>query len=84
MELTDILLSFFTLTILEIVLGIDNLVFLAIITQRLPKSQQPYARKLGLTLAWVMRLMLLASAIWITKLTFTLFTIAGNSKKGER
>lgn len=78
MELTDILLSFFTLTILEIVLGIDNLVFLAIITQRLPKHQQTYARRLGLTLAWVLRLVLLASAIWITKLTFTVFTIAGN------
>ncbi len=61
MELTDILLSFVTLTILEIVLGIDNLVFLAIITQRLPERQQSYARKLGLTLAWMMRLVLLAS-----------------------
>lgn len=78
MELTDLLLSFFTLTILEIVLGIDNLVFLAIITQRLPKYQQPHARKLGLTLAWVTRLLLLASALWLSKLTTPLFTILGN------
>lgn len=78
MELTDLLLSFFTLTILEIVLGIDNLVFLAIITQRLPKYQQPHARKLGLTLAWVTRLILLASALWLTKLTAPFITIAGN------
>lgn len=78
MELVDILLSLATLTILEVVLGIDNLVFLAIITQRLPKHQQPSARKIGLTLAWVTRLMLLASALWLTKLTTPLFTIMGN------
>jgi predicted tellurium resistance membrane protein TerC len=78
MELIDVCLSLITLTILEIVLGIDNLVFLAIITQRLPKHQQSYARKLGLTLAWVTRLMLLASAIWLTKLTSPLFTLFSN------
>lgn len=78
MEITDLLLSFLTLTILEVVLGIDNLVFLAIITQRLPKYQQPHARKLGLTLAWMTRLLLLASALWLSKLTTTIFTIFGN------
>ena len=75
MEWIDILLSFVTLTILEVVLGIDNLVFLAIISQRLPKKLQSRARKLGLTLAWVTRLLLLASAVWITKLTQPLFTL---------
>ncbi|OGT53335.1 MAG: hypothetical protein A3E84_01855 [Gammaproteobacteria bacterium RIFCSPHIGHO2_12_FULL_42_13] len=71
----DITLSLATLTILEIVLGIDNLVFLAIITQKLPLHQQAKARKIGLTLAWVTRLLLLASAIWITKLTTPLFSL---------
>lgn len=68
-EFLDITLSLITLTILEVVLGIDNLVFLAIISQKLPKHQQERARKLGLTLAWVTRLLLLASAVWITQLT---------------
>lgn len=83
MELADILLSFVTLTILEVVLGIDNLVFLAIITQRLPKDQQPAARRIGLTLAWVTRLLLLASAVWLTKLTGTLFTTFGAAFSGR-
>lgn len=69
-------MSFITLSILEIVLGIDNLVFLAIVTQRLPKHQQKRARKLGLTLAWVTRLLLLASALWISRLTVPLFTFS--------
>ena len=69
-------MSFITLSILEIVLGIDNLVFLAIVTQRLPKHQQKRARKLGLTLAWVTRLLLLASALWISRLTTPLFTLS--------
>ncbi|GAB4222894.1 MAG: TerC family protein [Gammaproteobacteria bacterium] len=72
-EITDILLSFITLTILEVILGIDNLVFLAIISQKLPKHQQKRARQIGLTLAWVTRLMLLASAVWLSQLTQPLF-----------
>lgn len=72
-ELTEIALSFVTLTILEVVLGIDNLVFLAIITQRLPKHQQTKARRWGLTFAWVTRLILLASALELTRLTKPLF-----------
>jgi len=79
MELFDILVSFLSLSILEIVLGIDNLVFLAIATQRLPKPLQSRARKLGLTLAWVSRLLLLFSALWLigqTKPLFVLFNIA--------
>lgn len=83
MELLDILLSFVTLTILEVVLGIDNLVFLAIISQRLPKELQPKARKLGLTLAWVTRLLLLASAVWLTKLTQPLFSFFSYAFSGR-
>lgn len=70
---TDLLFSFITLTILEIILGIDNLVFLAIISRKLPKHQQKRARQLGLMLAWVTRLLLLASAVWLSKLTKPLF-----------
>lgn len=79
----DILFSFLTLTVLEIILGIDNLIFLAIITQKLPKDQQKKGRQLGLTLAWVTRLLLLASAVWITKLTTPLFTLFGFSFSGR-
>jgi predicted tellurium resistance membrane protein TerC len=77
MEWFDIFVSFISLTILEVVLGIDNLVFLAIVTQRLPKPLQSRARKLGLTFAWVTRLILLASALWLIEQIRPLFTIFG-------
>lgn len=81
--LIDIILSLTTLTILEVVLGIDNLIFLTIISQKLPKHQRRKARKIGLTLAWVTRLLLLASAVWITKLTTPLFTLFSLSLSGR-
>lgn len=71
----DIILSLSTLTLLEVILGIDNLVFLAIVTQKLPKHQQKKARKIGLTFAWMTRLLLLASAVWLTKLTTPLISV---------
>ena len=74
-ETLDILLALGTLTILEIVLGIDNLVFLSILSQKLPYEQQARARKIGLTVAWVTRLLFLASALWLSKLVTPLFTI---------
>ena len=64
-----------TLVILEIVLGIDNLVFIAILTDRLPQSQRQKARLIGLSLALIMRLCLLASISWIMGLQQTLFTV---------
>jgi predicted tellurium resistance membrane protein TerC len=64
-----------TLALLEIVLGIDNLVFIAILTGRLPKEQQKSARQFGLAAALVTRLMLLFSLAWIAKLTTPLFEI---------
>ncbi len=64
-----------TLALLEIVLGIDNLVFIAILTGRLPKEQQKPARQFGLAAALVTRLMLLFSLSWIAKLTTPLFEI---------
>ncbi|MDI9818882.1 MULTISPECIES: TerC family protein [unclassified Legionella] len=75
MEFLDIVLSLLALTILEVVLGIDNLVFLSILSEKLPKEQRKKARRWGLTFAWMTRLMLLASAIWLVKLTHPLFTL---------
>ena len=69
MEFLDIFLSLSALIVLEIILGIDNLVFLTILTAKLPREQRKKARRWGLTFAWVTRLMLLASAVWIVKLT---------------
>lgn len=83
LEILDVLLALGTLTILEIVLGIDNLVFISILSQKLPREQQAKARRLGLTLAWVTRLMLLASALWIAKLVTPLFTIFSHEISGR-
>jgi predicted tellurium resistance membrane protein TerC len=71
------LVSFFTLALMEIVLGIDNIVFISILTSRLPKEQEKKARNLGLTLALVLRLGLLFSIQWIMGLTKPLFTLFG-------
>ena len=68
-------LSLVTLAGLEIVLGIDNLVFIAILTNRLPEAQRPMGRKVGLSLALGTRLILLAMLAWIVTLTEPLFTV---------
>jgi predicted tellurium resistance membrane protein TerC len=65
--------SLVTLTAMEIVLGIDNLVFLSILANRLPEAQRSKARTIGLTLAIVMRLLLLLSITWIMRLTQPIF-----------
>ena len=67
--------SLFTLTALEIVLGIDNLIFISVITGRLPESQQVKARRIGLAGALLMRIGLLASIVWIIGLTEPVFTV---------
>ncbi|BEO05549.1 membrane protein [Serratia marcescens] len=64
-----------TLTILEIVLGIDNIIFLSLVVAKLPKAQQNKARRLGLAAAMIMRLALLASIAWVIRLTHPLFTV---------
>ena len=69
--------SLATLVMLEIVLGIDNLVFLAIASRRLPPAQRPPAQKAGLAGALVLRIAMLAGLVWLTKLTRPLFTISG-------
>ncbi|MEN9917122.1 MAG: hypothetical protein RLY40_1054 [Pseudomonadota bacterium] len=68
-------ISLFTLTALEIILGIDNLVFISIVTNRLAQAQQRSARQFGLLLACLTRLLLLATLAWMTKLTHPLFTL---------
>ncbi len=65
----DILFSLLTLILLESILGIDNLVFISILSGRLPEHQQKSARRVGLMLAWVTRLILLAGVVWIIGLT---------------
>jgi predicted tellurium resistance membrane protein TerC len=70
--------SLLTLTALEIVLGVDNIVFIAVLAGRLPREQQDRARKLGLALALVTRLLLLASITWIIGLTQPLVTLFGH------
>jgi len=75
MELIDILSSLLALIILEIILGVDNLVFLSILSEKLPKEKRKKARRWGLTFAWVTRLMLLASAVWLAKLTKPFITL---------
>lgn len=72
-------MSLFTLTALEIVLGIDNIVFISVVTSRLPKHKQKSARQFGLMLACLTRLLLLAAITWMTKLTQVLFTLFGQS-----
>ena len=67
--------AFATLTILEIVLGIDNLVFLAITSSRLPPKQQPSARRIGLIMALVLRVGLLMTLSFIAALTKPVFTV---------
>jgi predicted tellurium resistance membrane protein TerC len=72
---SDGLLSLVTLAALEIVLGVDNLVFIAIASDKLPASQQPLARKIGLALALLTRVALLMTITWIMGLTRPLFSI---------
>ena len=70
--------SLLTLTILEIVLGIDNLIFISIVAGRLPGHQQSRARSVGLSLALFMRLGLLASISWLVGLTAPIFSAGGH------
>lgn len=72
-----------TLVLLEIILGIDNLVFIAILADKLPPEQRDRARILGLSLALLMRLVLLASISWMVTLTQPLFDVAGKDVSGR-
>ena len=72
-----------TLMFLEIVLGIDNIIFISILSGKLPKEQQPKARTIGLALAMITRIALLFSLAWIIRLTEPLFTIPLDFLKAE-
>lgn len=79
----QIWISLLTLTGLEIVLGIDNVIFISILAGKLPREQQPKARQIGLSLALITRILLLCSLAWMIKLTAPLFTIAGFAASGR-
>jgi predicted tellurium resistance membrane protein TerC len=76
-------IALFTLTVLEIVLGIDNIIFISILVGKLPAGQQPRARRLGLFLAMFLRIGLLASIAWMARLTAPLFTVLGQGISGR-
>src|ERR1041384_1935319 len=79
----DAWIGLLTLTVLELVLGIDNVVFISILAGKLPKHQQKKARFIGLSLAMIMRILLLLSITWIMGLTRPLFAIAGFQVTGR-
>ena len=73
----EVFLSLATLTFLEIVLGIDNVIFVALMAGRLPEAQRPKARALGLGLALIFRVIMLFGLVWIAHLEEPVFSIAG-------
>lgn len=72
-----------TLTALEIVLGIDNIIFITILADKLPVTQRAQARTVGLALAMVTRIILLLSLVWIMKLSYPLFTVLHHEISGR-
>jgi predicted tellurium resistance membrane protein TerC len=80
---SDGLVALATLAALEIVLGVDNLVFIAIVSARLPPEQQPLARRVGLALALITRVLLLLTLSWIMGLTQPLFHVLGFGVSGR-
>lgn len=85
MELFSVenLVALLTLLMLEIVLGIDNVIFIAILSGKLPHNQQARARTVGISLAVITRILLLLSITWIMRLTEPLFSLAGHSVSGR-
>ncbi|ACB74789.1 TerC family protein [Opitutus terrae] len=79
----QIWISLLTLTALEIVLGIDNIIFISILSGKLPREQQAKARQIGLSLALITRVLLLASLAWMVKLTAPLFGVFGFEVSGR-
>jgi len=76
-------IAFATLTVLELVLGIDNVIFISILSGKLPQEQQPRARLIGLSLALIMRVLLLLSLSWVMTLVDPLFTLFEQSVSGR-
>jgi predicted tellurium resistance membrane protein TerC len=85
MEFSDpqVWIALATLTLLEVVLGIDNVIFISILAGKLPANQQQKARRLGLMLALVTRIALLFSLVWIARLTNPLFAVFGKDFSGR-
>jgi len=79
----SIWIAFLTLTALEIVLGVDNIIFISILAGKLPVAQQKEARLLGLGLAMIMRILLLLTLAWIIRLTAPLFSVLGQEISGR-
>ena len=79
----DGVIALVTLTALEVVLGIDNVIFISILAGKLPAAQQSRARQIGLMAAMVMRILLLMSLAWIITLTAPLATVAGQEVSGR-
>jgi predicted tellurium resistance membrane protein TerC len=80
---SDNLIALLTLTALEVVLGVDNVIFISILAGKLPEAQQARARRVGLMAAMVMRILLLFSLAWIVRLTEPLFTVLGRGISGR-
>ena len=80
---TDNLIALATLTALEVVLGIDNVIFISILAGKLPADQQARARRVGLMAAMVMRILLLFSLAWIVRLTEPLVSVLGRGISGR-
>ncbi len=76
-------IAFATLTALELVLGIDNIIFISILVDRLPPARREFARRIGLGLAMVMRIGLLLVLAWVVGLTAPLVTVLGNEISGR-
>jgi predicted tellurium resistance membrane protein TerC len=76
-------IGFVTLAVLEIVLGIDNVVFISILAGKLPEEQRARARRLGLGMAMVMRILMLLGISWIVRMTAPLFTVFGQEISGR-
>jgi len=79
----DGVLALATLTFLEIVLGVDNVIFISILSSKLPEAQQSKARRVGLAAAMVMRILLLMSIAWVIGLTEPFFTVLGQGISGR-
>ena len=79
----ETLVALATLTFLEIVLGVDNIIFISILSGRLPHARQSAARRLGLLLAMGTRILLLFSLAWVVKLTAPLFTLWTHAISGR-
>jgi predicted tellurium resistance membrane protein TerC len=81
--MNDLIVPLITLTVLEIVLGVDNVIFVSILSGKLPVEQQRLARRIGLLAAMIMRIGLLFSIFWVSRLTYPLFEVLGREISGR-